>query len=263
VTALFSAQTSADCTLTSTGNVPLPDLGPGLYQAFSGGLYPGGNSMRPPAHEAAGVNIGVNNVQPRGPTGSVDLVNGKIVTISVGMSNTNDESATGTNASQPRANGDPSKNPKLVIVNGAQSGQDAPKWIDPSAATWTTVDSRLSAAGVTPQQVQVAWVKQAIAHPAALGAFPAHAQTLQSDIETIARNLLIRYPNIQIAYFSSRTRAYTNVSTGLNPEPFAYESGFSVKWMIENQINGTGNLNFDTSQGTVVAPYLSWGPYLW
>ena len=47
----------------------------------------------------------------------------------------------------------------------------------------------------------------------------------------------------------------------LNPEPFAYESAFSVKWMIENQINGTGNLSFDPASG--VAPWISWGPYLW
>jgi len=260
---VVAGDAAADCTLTSTGNIPLPDLGPGLYQTFAGGLYPGGNSTRPPAHEAAGIQIGANGVAPRNAAGAVDLVNGKIVMISVGMSNTNDEFASGSNAFLPRANGDPSKNPKLIIVNGAQSGQDAPKWIDPQAATWTTVDSRLTAAGVTPQQVQIAWVKQAIAHPSSLGAFPAHAQTLQSDIETIARNLLIRYPNVQIAYFSSRSRAYTNDAASLNPEPFAYESGFSVKWMIENQINRTGNLNFDPSQGTVVAPYLSWGPYIW
>src|SRR5262245_43254026 len=91
VTAFLSARASADCTLTTTGNVPLPDLGPGLYQSFSGGPYPGGNSTRPPAHEAAGVNIGTNNIAPRNAAGAVDLVNGKIVMISVGMSNTNDE----------------------------------------------------------------------------------------------------------------------------------------------------------------------------
>src|SRR5438093_10117142 len=33
--------------------------------------------------------------------------------------------------------------------------------------------------------------------------------------------------------------------------------------MIENQINGTGNLNFDSNRGAVVAPWLAWGPYLW
>ncbi len=33
--------------------------------------------------------------------------------------------------------------------------------------------------------------------------------------------------------------------------------------MIENQINGAGNLNFDPAKGQAVAPWLSWGPYQW
>src|SRR5439155_26555370 len=40
-----------------------------------------------------------------------------------------------------------------------------------------------------------------------------------------------------------------------------FESGFSVKWLIEKQING--NLNYDTNKGPAVVPWLSWGPYLW
>src|SRR5262245_18915286 len=102
---LFSARATADCTLTTTGNPPLMDLGPGLYQSFAGGLYPGGNSTRPLAHEMAGVNVGANGIQPRNSAGAVDLVNGKIVMISVGMSNTNAEFASGPNAFLPRANG--------------------------------------------------------------------------------------------------------------------------------------------------------------
>ncbi len=73
----------------------------------------------------------------------------------------------------------------------------------------------------------------------------------------------VRYPNILIVYLSSRTRAYTNDPVTENPEPFAFESGFAVQWTIADQINGTGNLNFDPAKGPVVAPYLSWGPYLW
>ena len=48
----------------------------------------------------------------------------------------------------------------------------------------------------------------------------------------------------------------------MNPEPYAYESGFAVKWMVANQIAGD-SLNFDPGQGPVEAPWLSWGPYLW
>jgi hypothetical protein len=44
-------------------------------------------------------------------------------------------------------------------------------------------------AGVTPQQVQVVWLKQALIGPANYGVFPAHAQMLQADVETIIRNI--------------------------------------------------------------------------
>src|SRR5919204_23036 len=172
----------ADCSLTSTGLVPLNDLGPEKYSGVTGGLYPNG-----------------------------------------------------------------AKNPQLVIVDGAQGGQDASRWTDPNAPTWATVNSRLRTAGVTPAQVQVAWVKQALAHPSSLGMFPAHAQVLQSDLEQIARNLKTNYPNIKLAYLSSRTRPYTNDPNTLNPEPFAYESGFAVRWAIADQLASVSNLNFDPS----------------
>jgi len=33
--------------------------------------------------------------------------------------------------------------------------------------------------------------------------------------------------------------------------------------MIEKQINGDPSLNYDTSRGPAVAPFLCWGPYIW
>ena len=49
----------------------------------------------------------------------------------------------------------------------------------------------------------------------------------------------------------------------MNPEPSAFESGFSVRWLIEKQLDGDPSLNFLPSRGKVMAPFLSWGPYLW
>jgi len=44
----------------------------------------------------------------------------------------------------------------------------------------------------------------------------------------------------------------------LNPEPYAYESGFAVQWLIRSQSAGTEPaLAYDK------APVLLWGPYLW
>jgi hypothetical protein len=249
----------ADCNLTSTGMVPVNDLGPGYYNGVPGGLYPNSRNNPPPAHLQAGMDLATNRIKPLNRRGVVDLTRGKIVFISVGMSNTTAEFSTFVQL----ANSDPAKNPQLVIVDGAQGGQDASHWTDPNAPTWSTVNSRLKAAGVSRAQVQMAWVKQALAHPGSLGGFPAHAQVLQSDLEQIARNLKTNYPNIKLAYFSSRTRAYTNDPTTLNPEPFAYESAFAVRWTVADQLNGDGNLNFDPNRGAVVAPWLGWASYLW
>ena len=260
---LAPALVRSDCSLTSIGVQPLNDAGPRLYKNFPGGLYPQGGNSRPPAHAAAALAM-ANQIEPLDASGAPNASNGRIVLLSIGMSNTTQEFASGSaNSFKPRADADPSKNPQVVIVDGAQGGQDASRWLDPNAATWNAVNTRLSNAGVTAQQVQAVWLKQALAGPNNLGAFPAHAQFLQSSLETIARNVKTRYPNAKLLYLSSRTRAYTDVATTLNPEPFAFESGYSVKWAIENQIAGRNNLNWNPAEGAAVAPLLLWGPYLW
>ena len=125
---------------------------------------------------------------------------------------------------------------------------------------WQTVDDRLRQAGVSREQVQAAWLKQADAGPSQ--GFPKYAQTLQAEMQTIAHVLQARFPNLKLAYLSSRIYA-GYARTRLNPEPYAYESGFSVKWLIGQQIKGDLDLNFDPKKGAVKSPWLSWGPYLW
>src|SRR5262245_26563370 len=88
VLAVFSARSFAGG--SSTGLIPLTELGTGTHQGFEGGLYSGGSNTPPPAHLAAGL-AQANLVVPRGVTGSPDP-NGWIVMITVGMSNTAHES---------------------------------------------------------------------------------------------------------------------------------------------------------------------------
>jgi hypothetical protein len=216
-------------------------------------LYPDGSNTPPPAHAAAGLEQAAQIV-PRNAAGEPDPA-GKIVLISVGMSNTASEFG----SFERDRRGDQSLNPHLVIVNGAQGGRVASFWVDPQSGAWQFIDDLVVYKGATPQQVQVAWVKLTNYD---LDLFPESIQNLQQDLEAVARNLKIRYPNIKIAYFSSRTRAYAYWE-GANPEPGAFETGFAVKWLVEKQIVGDPGLNFDPDAGAVVAPYLAWGPYLW
>lgn len=244
----------ANCTNTSVGLAPLTDLGTGFYKGNQGGLYPGGSNFRPPAHETAGMEL-ARTIKPLNSRGEPDP-EGRYVLLSIGMSNTAQEFS----VFKPLADLYPDKDPHLVIVNGAQGGWTAARIIDPNAAFWTTVDRRLADAGVTPHQVVVAWMKEANANPSQ--AFPQDAKKLQEELTTIAQILETRFPNIKVAYLSSRIYA-GYASTRLNPEPFAYQSGFAVKWLVEAQINGAPELNYDPGIGKVMSPWLSWGPYLW
>jgi hypothetical protein len=238
---------------------PLTELGAGKYHGYEGGLYPGGKNERPKEHEAAGLAL-AKRVVPLGPDGK-PADGGKVVLLSVGMSNTTQEFS----AFKRIADADPDKSPSLVLVDGAQGGQTAVRIKDPNdnasgTRYWEVVDQRLKAAGATREQVQVAWIKQADAGPTQ--GFPKYAGTLRDELRQIVRAMHLRFPNLKMVYLSSRTYAGF-ARTPLNPEPYAYESGLSVKWLIEEQIKGVPELNFDPAKGTVQVPWLAWGPYLW
>jgi len=238
-----------DCARTSIGQTPLNDLGMGAYQNYQGGLYPGGSNSSPLAHKTAGL-AAAALIRPLNQAGGVDLANGKIVLISIGPSFATMEFS----AFQLLANQDATINPKLVLVDGAQSGQSAEQFADTTDNVWNVIAQRLSTANVTSQQVQVAWVKSVNAvHTAG---FPADQTKLTGDLATIARNLKAKFPKIKLAYFSSRS--YGDYSKS---EPYPYETGFAVKWLIEQQINGDTTLAF--AGASPKAPWLAWAPYLW
>lgn len=238
----------------STGLIALPDLGKGTYQGEQGGLYPGGENSPPPAHLKAGLAL-ARRVVPLDAEGR-ESKDGKIVLISIGMSNTTMK----FQAFQKLAAGDSSLNPHLVLVDGAQGGQVAWVTSKPTTPFWEVVDERLRVTGVTRKQVQAAWVLQA--NPGPNRPFPAEAKELQQNLVDTLHVMQDRFPNLKVAYLSSRT--YGGYATSpLNPEPYAYESGFAVKWLIGDQIAGKPELNYDGAKGPVRAPWCAWGPYLW
>ncbi len=134
------------------------------------------------------------------------------------------------------------------------------EWVDPNARPWEVVAQRLKNANVTPKQVQVVWIK--LANKTPQGDLEKHGRKLQRDTLAVIQNAKARFPNLRIAFLSSRTYG-GYATTVLNPEPFAYESAFAVRWLIQDQIKGQASLNYDEEKGKVMAPVLLWGPYLW
>jgi hypothetical protein len=243
--------------------VPLSELGSAGYRGEDGGLY-GGGSNEPPASQRSLAERALARIEPLDRKGKPSA-EGKIVLLAIGMSNTTQEFSVFARL----ANGDRRKRPELVLVDGAQGGADAILWAGgqrpqrrPRGDPWRGVQTRLEAAGVTAEQVQVAWIKQALAGPERYGEFPGHADALERALAEIVRRAQAQYPNLRLAFVSSRT--YGGYATNrLNPEPYAYESGFAVRGLVARQIAGEPALNCDATRGPVRAPVLLWGPYLW
>ncbi|MFN2637741.1 MAG: hypothetical protein ABR585_11995 [Gemmatimonadaceae bacterium] len=257
-----------------TAKFPLTDMATDArYLGFTGGLYPGGNAI-PSAHETAGA-AAARAIKPLDVNG-IESASGRYVLLSIGMSNTTQEFCA-ANAGAPcaswsfmgQAAADAAVNrTTLAIVNGARGGQAAPAWTSPTSPEYDRIrDTMLSPSGLSEQQVQIVWVKVANAQPTvSLPSASSDANTLVSQMGTIARTLKQRYPNLRQVFFSSRTYA-GYATTALNPEPYAYESGLAVKWVVQaqmDQMQGSvkdaraGDLNYQT-----VAPWIGWGPYLW
>lgn len=263
--------------------IPLTDMTASqTYLGFSGGLYENTTNTVPADHDTAGISI-ASNIVPLDTSGTPDPVNGKVLFMSIGMSNTTQEwcaqgyvvntpcdswSFTGQALADSRVN-----KTNLVFIDGAKGGQDAATWDQPTDPNYDRVaTSILSPLGYDEKQVQVIWIKEANGQPTGTPTLPntsADAYVLETHLGNIIRAAKVRYPNLKQVFLSSRIYGGYAITT-TNPEPYAYESGFSVKWLVQAQIdqmrNGgavsdtrAGDLNYQTG----VAPWIAWGPYLW
>ncbi len=225
---------------------PLTDLGSAQYLGFAGGLYPNGKNSSPSAYEEAGVALGAA-VQPVDREGKPSI-SGKIVMISIGMSNASREFSQFIRL----VNADARTNPSLSMIDVARDGAAATQIAVPFGDYWINVDRQLQRCEVSTAQVQVVWLKTALAREPRR--FPENARLLQRTLRSIVGILITKFPQLKLVYVSSRTYGGYSESD-LSPEPIAYESAFAVKWLIEERIN---NPSPDRS-----VPWVSWGPYLW
>ena len=289
---VVTATSVADPTKSGNSNVtvgtgtysatPLTDFAPGqLYLGqFSGLLYNGSNSP-PPEQVAAGL-AAAASVQPLDANGNPNP-NGKIVLASLGMSNAWDEwcdsntKCTAFSFMGQVASSNAVNHAKIAVVDGAYPGETTPSWAcaqgvcppgTPNANNYDRVrDTFLTPAGLTEAQVQVVWIKQSNPGGYAFPSLPSSssdAYSFEYQLGQVLRALKTRWPNVRQVFISSRIYAgYSNA--GVNPEPYAYEYSFSVKWLVNAQIvqRDTGMADPLAGDLLTAVPWIDWGPYIW
>ncbi|HKS81042.1 MAG TPA: hypothetical protein VJR23_06010 [Candidatus Acidoferrales bacterium] len=287
-TQLFSA--------TPIMDMPQPDGSCLTYNSFPGGLYENCSNTVPADHDADGLNI-VTQIQPLDVNGNPSPT-GKVIFISMGMSNAQNEFAGFlTNASKNKA----VNHTTLSLSNGAASNMDACFWfpatggpscLPSSPNNYDRIARTLPTRGLSMNQVQVAWLKEAngrvhtyergcqpegtlcvpLCDPTVTGCVNSVSNTdavnLEWELGNDVRAAKQRWPNLKMVFLTSRIYAGYALPSAGSPEPYAYETGFAVQWLIEAQIvqmrTGVidpiaGDLNYN--DGT--APWLAWGPYFW
>ena len=267
-------QVGRECSRSSVGFTPLSDLGRGTYKGVQGGLYPHGQNVPPTSYLDAG-RAAARQVRPLAPNGTPNP-SGRVVLLSIGMSNASraftgfihlaahDHTLTPGLISRP-APGSGGQGllrrihaseaslaldqQHAVLVNGAFPTFDAESMIRNSATYHRIVDTDLADAGVTSKQVQAVWLYEAIANEHE--PFPTDAKHLERDLDALIAMLTRDFPNLRLVYLSSREYGGYAVHS-INPEPYAYESGFAVKWTVAARMADPGT-----------RPWVAWGPYTW
>ena len=288
--------------------IPLMDMTSGTYLGFSGGLYEKSSDTVPLDHDAAGLAAAASikpldqngNVSSTGAVVflSIGMSN---ATIEFSAFQTKAASDPGVNhtvlAIENGAYGGVTACPWTVAqglptptpcpsLTGVPAENQYDRVRDTVLATATTAPSAPPGCGstsspcLTEKQVQVLWIKNANPSPALHGQASLNATTVcAADISTVEacnyesqlgqtiRAARSRYPNLKQVFLSTRIFAGYAV-VPLNPEPYAYEYGFSAKWLIQAQIDQIRNSTIDPVAGDLnygngTAAWTAWGPYLW
>jgi hypothetical protein len=153
----------------------------------------------------------------------------------------------------------------------------------------------------SPSWAKVPWHTRSTTPPANILSFPRDAEVTKQAWKEMIYAIRTRYPNVKLIYNSTKGYTYRPLMEGVTDrfkdqirsltrrnvpvrlrdvieaikavmrgdvpggpiEPWNHDAGWSVKWLIEDQINGDPSLNYDPARGAVNAPWISWGPYFW
>ncbi|MDZ4664919.1 MAG: T9SS type A sorting domain-containing protein, partial [Bacteroidota bacterium] len=222
-----------------------------------GGQYPSGSNSRPQLQLTRALNQ-ANSITPLNALGAVDLINGKVAMIGIGASNPRTEFA----SFQSYCDTFQCLNKKLEVVNVCKGGIGIQKMNYDTAAYWIKANDTLVAHSLTSLQVQIVWIEQE--HTQSTNTiFPNAPQQLIADYKKLLQIILIKYPNVKMAYINSRAYAgYTDNSTGAGLRaPRDYYNSWAVKWLIENQINNVAGYEYAGANANI--PFIDWATNSW
>ncbi len=264
---LFSQ--TVNCENDSTGLIPLNDLGTGFYLGYQGGLFPFGANAENPAstHYKKGKNF-AKNIKPLDSLGNINLDSGAVLMAGFGPSIPGHLMDNFVGLVRDSLENTFNTNPCFDAINLCAGGKGLDYAIGPeSNKYWNGLVDKVYEKGYDPAQVQIGWMyfndKYDSLAPAP--SFPATPQQVTDDLIEFLHLLMDRFPNMKIMFVSGRH--FGGFADPLNEqyiaisEPSSYWNNFSVKWLIERQINGDPQLKYFGAG--IEAPFLTWGPYYW
>lgn len=255
------------CDALTPGLIPLNDLGAGFFEGYQGGFYPMGQLTEAPMsqHFKKGRSF-AKGIQPLNASGAVDFDNGVVLMAGFGPSvplhlvdslisivhNNSDGYIT---------------NPCFDLINLCVGGRGLDFAVGPdSDRYWDSIENKLISTGYNINQLQIGWMyfnaKYDSLNPIE---FPEHALAVKEDYKIWLQQCKERFPNMKIVLVSGRHYGgYCDTTIEQLPaagEPASYYNNFTVKWLIEDQINNEPDLKY-TGPAAIV-PYINWGPYFW
>ncbi len=250
---LLSACNQPDCAPNTTSFVPIPELTNSTFSEFTGGKYEASNRI-PSSHAIQGMQQ-AKQLVPVTQFGAIDSTNGKIGMLVLGFS-----TAAMTGRFVREINRLSNTNASLEIIIGAQGGRDINHMTDMSSSYWLSVDSAVIKAGCTAAQIQIIWLSSGDIEGYS-AQFPQQCCTQIEKYQVTLKHIKKIFPNCKIVMLSDRTYAGYVGLNGEGPiqlaEPTAYYNGWTIKWLIQKQINGDIGFSYDD------IPFIDWGPYLW
>ncbi len=256
----------ANCAAPNTGLTPFLDLQTGYYLGYQAGLYPGGTNILTGPHLKSGKSI-AKSIKPLDGSGNVNYGDGVVLIAGFGPSIAGHiYSKVIDKVRNPSGKYD--LNPCLDAINLCIGGKDIEYATDDSTFTnyWEGLVDDVYSVGYTPYQVQIGWMYFNTKGLYAPPVFPDNALEIKDLYIKFLNRAKEYFPNLKIMYVSARHYggyADTSIVEYYSlAEPASYQNNWTVKWMIEDQINNV-NPMLKYKGANAKAPFTLWGPNFW